>query len=162
MPEEQTVEENMPLDKQMDAAFGDMKEILGRIDERVRTVIDSQMHLTARFDKFMVSHTDLVERVARLESVLTGNNRSLDDVEAQHHAFRDRLLTVEHNQDSIDECEDFLKSLEKRVIELEHSSKFSAYKMSNWSGGASYVFDLVFKFVSMVGIAFVLYKFGLK
>jgi predicted nuclease with TOPRIM domain len=151
----------MPVDKYMEANFVDMKEILGRIDERVKTVIDSQIHLTERFDKFIVAHTDLVERVARLEAVLSGSGKVVEEVEDQYHALKERMQTVEHNQEVIDEYEKILDKLNQRVAELENVSKLHNYKWDTWTGRATWVGEVMFKCVWVIGMGYLLFKAGL-
>lgn len=151
----------MPIDKQMESAFGDMKEILGRIDERVKTVIDSQMHMTERFDKFMVSHTDLVERVARLETVLNGSGKMVEEVEDQYHALKDRVLGVEHDQGDMEGHEKMLERLTHRVSELEALARVHNFKWDTWQGRAAWVGEVVFKCVWVLGMGWLLFKFGL-
>lgn len=151
----------MPVDKYMEANFIDMKEILGRIDERVKTVIDSQMHLTERFDKFMVAHTDLVERVARLEAVLSGSGKVVEEVEDQYYALKERMQVVELNQDVIEEYEDMLARLNQRVSELESVTKLHNYKWDTWTGRATWVGEVIFKCTWVMGMGYLLFKAGL-
>jgi predicted nuclease with TOPRIM domain len=151
----------MPLEKHLEAQFVDMKEILGRIDERVKTVIDSQMHLTERFDKFMVAHTDLVERVARLEAVLSGSGKMVEEVEDQYHSLRERMHAVEISQNVIEEYENLLQSLNDRVSELERATDMHTYKMDRWSGRVVWIGEVVFKCAWVMGMGWLLWKFGL-
>lgn len=145
----------------IELAVSDMKEVLGRIDERVKTIIDSQMHLTERFDKFIVSHTDLVERVARLETVLNGSGKIVEEVEDQHYALKERVFSVELNQRVMDEYEKILDKLTDRVNELEVIAKLHNVQWNTWSGRISWVGGVVFKCSWVLGMGYILYKLGL-
>jgi hypothetical protein len=149
----------MPMDKQMEAAIIDMREILGRVDERVKFVVDSQILLTERFDKFMVAHTDLVERVARLEVVFSGVK--VEEVEDNYHALKERMHAVELNQEVIEDFEMMLNSLSERVNELENITKLNSFKFDTWAGRFAWGGEVIFKCAWVLGMGWLLYKFGL-
>ena len=141
----------------VEKAFSEMKEILARIDERVKSLVDSHISLTGRFDKFLQQHTDLVQRVASLETSLN----SIRKIEDNFSSILNRLGSVEFTAEIIETLEEELNKLEERVSELEMTSKNQNYKWESWSNKVFWVGEIAFKTCWVLGMAWLLYKFGL-
>src|SRR4051812_27051538 len=71
-------EELMPI--------GELKEILGRVDERLKTVAENQNHLSERFEKFLELHMQLSDRVKSLETLFDVSR--VDEVDDNYNELR--------------------------------------------------------------------------
>lgn len=137
----------------------ELKEILGRVDERVKHLVESHIHLTSQFDRLLEFHNRLSDRVTHLEAI--SNSVQVDEVQTQYHKLSNRMVSVEGNTSSIIKLEIDFKELEKRIIKLESGIEDHKSTMVRWSGLAMKIGELIFKVTWIIGMAYILYHFGL-
>ena len=94
MPEEKN---NAPNDAhQMTSTVRSLLDLTGRIDERVKMITDHQAEFDAKLDRYMSTHTHLVERVVGLESRNgTRNTEEIKQLDQEMNKLKGTVHKVE-------------------------------------------------------------------
>lgn len=143
-------------------------ELTSRVDERVKTIADSHEKMTDRFDKFMDAHSDLVVRVAKLESTTWSGEKienKMQESKEDHRKLVTRITAVESNTPYalkiVDQSLEALNKLTDRITKVESDQSKVDRTINTWQGWLSWFSDWCFKVAWIVIAAYILARIGL-
>lgn len=142
----------------MDQEIQEVKEILGRVDERVKILVETNQHQTQRFDKFLDQHANLVERVTHLEAII--DTDKVETFEKDYQELKKTMHEVMIEAEEIAVLETKVEELNNRIKEIEINNRFTVNKLDNWSSWIINIGEGLFKVTWVLGMAWVLYKLG--
>jgi predicted nuclease with TOPRIM domain len=85
----------------------------------------------------------------------------VEEVEDNYHALKDRIHVIEVNHDAIEELEESVEELNERLDEIEDLIKVHSTQWDTWHGRFTWFGEVIFKCAWVLGMGWLLYKFGL-
>jgi predicted RNase H-like nuclease (RuvC/YqgF family) len=134
-------------------------EILGRVDERVKALVESNDYLKERFDKFLDLHSELTERVTHLEASF--DEDALEKMETKYYTLDQRITPLEMKVMESDALKARMASLEERAFKLERITEVQNSAWVRWTGAITKGIEVLFKIGWVIGMAWILYRLGL-
>ena len=113
-------------------------DLTARIDERVKIISDKQNECDAKMERYLETHTHLVERVVGLES--QNGERCANEIEKLDHELNELKSTIHHLE------------LTLGGVKMITSSQEYRWKV---------VFDFIVKVGMVIASAIVIYKIGM-
>lgn len=155
-------------DQEMLEEIKRLLELTLRVDERVKNVTDNQEKMVNRFDKFIDQHSQLIERVAKLEiNIFTKEEieERVGDFEEAQNKITSRLNVVEstapYTFKIVDQSLEALNKLSDRICKVENEQKNTTQTMDTWKGWIVWGGDLCFKLAWIIIAAYILTRIGL-
>jgi chromosome segregation ATPase len=144
----------------MDHEIQEVKEILSRVDERVKVLIETNQNQSQRFDKFLDQHATLVERVTHLEAII--DTDKVDSFEKDYRELKNKMIEITIEAEEIAVLGAKIEKLNGIIKDIEINNKSTNKKLDNWSGWVVWISETLFKIAWVLGMAWILYKLGLS
>lgn len=141
------------LYQQVNETINHVLDLSSRIDERVKMLIEKSNDFSIKMESITANYSNLIQRVVALESYLDYDDFA--KLEDNYDLLEKKILLLES-------CSENLKALDVRINKIEAGHKDFDFFKKNTESNMKTLFDAIYKIIITLGMAYVMYKLGLK
>ena len=141
------------LYQQVNESINHVLDLSSRIDERVKMLIEKSNDFSVKLEGINTNYSHLIQRIVVLEKYM--DYEDFSRLEDNYDSLEKKLLLLES-------CSKDLESLSSRINKFEDSHHDFAFFKKNTESNMKTLFDTIYKILITLGMAYVMYKLGLK
>jgi chromosome segregation ATPase len=146
-------EEISGLYQQVNESINHVLDLSSRIDERVKMLIEKSNDFSAKLEVITTNYSNLIQRIVVLESCL--DYEDFSKLEKNYDSLERKMLLLDSFSKDLESLSHRIDKFEAGHADLQHFKK-------NTESNIKTLFDTIYKILITLGMAYVMYKLGLK